>query len=88
MGVINGKATSLPKPIYSAAAKAVHASGQVSVKVVIDENGKVVSANAVSGHPLLKASAESAARNARFSPTLLSGSPIKISGTINYNFSG
>ncbi len=86
MGVLNGKATSLPKPNYPAAAKAVNAAGQVSVQILIDERGNVVSANAVSGHPLLKASAEAAARNARFSPTLLSGEPIKIKGVIIYNF--
>lgn len=86
LGVINGKATNLPKPVYSSAAKAVNAKGQVSVRVLIDENGVVVSADAVSGHPLLKASAESAARKARFTPTVLSGEPIKISGTIIYNF--
>ena len=86
MGVLNGKATSLPKPNYPAAAKAVRAAGQVSVQILIDENGNVVSANAVSGHPLLQASAEAAARNARFSPTMLSGQPIKIKGVIIYNF--
>lgn len=86
MGVINGQATSLPKPNYPAAAKAVNAGGQVSVQVLIDERGNVVSANAVSGHPLLKASAEAAARNAQFSPTKLSGEPIKIKGVIIYNF--
>ncbi len=88
MGVINGKAQSLPKPIYTSAAKAVKAQGQVAVKVLIDESGRVVSADAVSGHPLLKGSAESAALKARFSPTLLSGEAIKISGTIIYNFTG
>ncbi len=87
LGVINGKATNLPKPVYSSAAKAVNVQGQVSVRVLIDEDGNVVSANAVSGHPLLKASAVSAARRARFSPTLLSGTPVKITGTIIYNFS-
>lgn len=86
MGVLNGRATSLPKPNYPAAAKAVSAAGQVSVQILIDENGNVVSASAVSGHPLLKASAEAAARNARFSPTTLSGEPIKIKGVIVYNF--
>lgn len=88
MGVINGKAASLPLPMYSAAAKAVNARGAVNVRVLIDEKGNVISADAVSGHPLLKASAESAARKARFTPTVLSGEPIKISGTIVYNFTG
>lgn len=86
VGVVNGKAISLPKPAYPAAARAVNASGQVTVQVLIDENGNVVSASAVSGHPLLKASAVSAARSAKFSPTLLSGQPVKVSGVIVYNF--
>jgi periplasmic protein TonB len=85
-GVLNGKATSLPKPGYPPAAKAVHASGAVSVQVLISESGSVISASAVSGHPLLRAAAESAARGARFSPTLLSGQPVKVSGVITYNF--
>ncbi len=85
-GVLNGKAISLPKPPYPPAAKAVRASGSVSVQVLIDENGSVVSASAVSGHPLLRAAAAAAARGARFSPTKLSGQPVKVSGVITYNF--
>ncbi len=85
-GVLNGKATSLPKPSYPAAAKAVRAAGAVSVQVLIDESGRVVSASAVSGHPLLRNAAEGAARGARFSPTLLSGQAVKVSGVITYNF--
>jgi TonB family protein len=85
-GVLNGKATSLPKPAYPPAAKAVRAAGAVSVQVLIDESGRVVSASAVSGHPLLRAAAEGAARGARFSPTLLSGQAVKVSGVITYNF--
>ncbi|MEJ7624737.1 MAG: energy transducer TonB [Pyrinomonadaceae bacterium] len=85
-GVLNGKATSLPKPAYPAAARAVRAAGSVSVQVLINESGSVISATAVSGHPLLKAAAAAAARGARFSPTLLSGQPVKVSGVITYNF--
>ncbi len=85
-GVLNGKATSLPKPPYPPAARAVRASGAVTVQVLIDESGHVVSASAVSGHPLLRAAAVQAARGARFSPTQLSGQPVKVSGVITYNF--
>ena len=85
-GVLNGKAISLPKPAYPPAAKAVRAGGSVSVQVLIDEEGRVVSASAVSGHPLLQQAAVSAARGARFSPTLLSGQAVKVSGVITYNF--
>lgn len=85
-GVLNGKAISLPKPQYPAIARQAHASGTVVVQVVIDESGSVISAHAVSGHPLLQAVAVAAARGARFSPTKLSGQPVKVTGVITYNF--
>jgi periplasmic protein TonB len=85
-GVLNGKAISLPKPAYPPIAKAARASGTVVVQVLIDENGNVVSAHAVSGHPLLQGAAVGAARQAKFSPTKLSGQPVKVTGVIQYNF--
>jgi protein TonB len=85
-GVLNGKAISLPKPAYPAIARQAHASGTVVVQVTIDENGSVISAAAVSGHPLLRGVAVQAARGARFSPTKLSGQPVKVTGVITYNF--
>ena len=62
------------------------ASGTVTVRVTVDETGSVTSAKAVSGHPLLQAAAVAAARQAKFSPTLLSGKPVKVSGVLTYNF--
>lgn len=85
-GVLNGKAVSLAKPPYPAAARAVRASGAVNVQVTIDESGNVISASATSGHPLLRAAAVQAARQSRFSPTTLSGQPVKVTGVIIYNF--
>jgi TonB family protein len=85
-GVLNGKAISLPPPAYPPIARAAHASGTVTVQVLVDEEGKVVTAHAVSGHPLLQAAAVQAARQAKFAPTKLSGQPVKVSGVIVYNF--
>ena len=85
-GILNGKAVLLPKPQYPEAARAVKASGVVSVKVLIDETGNVISAEAVSGHPLLRAASVDAASVAKFTPTRLSGQPVKVSGVITYNF--
>ncbi len=85
-GVLNGKAVSLPKPRYPPAARAVRASGPVTVQVLVDENGNVVSASAISGHPLLRAAAARAARGAKFTPTLIAGRPVKVSGVVTYNF--
>ncbi len=85
-GVLNGKAISLPKPAYPPIARAARASGTVTVQVTVDESGGVVSARAVGGHPLLQQAAVQAAYGARFSPTLMSGQPVKVTGVITYNF--
>ncbi|HEX8748298.1 MAG TPA: VWA domain-containing protein, partial [Pyrinomonadaceae bacterium] len=85
-GVLNGKALSLPKPDYPAAARALGANGTVVVEVTVDETGKVIAARAVSGHVMLRPAAAAAARQARFAPTLLAGQPVRVTGTINYNF--
>lgn len=86
-GVLNSKAVSLPKPDYPESAKRMRAAGMVTVEVVIDASGRVISAKATSGNSLLRAAAERAAMEARFTPTLLTGQPVKVSGQINYNFS-
>jgi protein TonB len=86
IGVANGIAISLPKPPYPPAAIAVQAKGAVSVQVTIDEQGKVISARAASGHILLRQVAEQAAWKARFTPTKLSNVPVKVTGVIVYNF--
>jgi len=85
-GVLNGKAIDLPKPIYPPAARAVRASGAVNVQVTIDENDNVISASASDGHPLLRSSAEQAARSAKFTQMILGGKAVKISGVIVYDF--
>lgn len=86
LGVVNGKATDLPKPVYTAIAKAARATGTVTVQVLIDENGKVISAHALNGHPLLLKESVQAAYQARFTPTRLSNQPVKVSGVITYKF--
>jgi protein TonB len=85
-GVLNGKAVSKPEPEYPEIAKAAGARGTVTVQIVLDEDGNVVSASAISGHPLLQQAAVAAARQAKFSPTRLSGQPVRVSGVITYNF--
>ena len=85
-GVLNGTAINLPAPLYPDAAKRMRTQGVVSVDVILDETGKVVSANASSGPPILREAAVQAALRARFSPTKLSGQPVKVSGVINYKF--
>ena len=85
-GVLNGKALTLPKPEYPAIARQANASGVVVVQVTIDEYGNVISARAVSGHPLLQAVSVAAAREAKFSPTFMMGEAVKVVGVLTYNF--
>ena len=85
-GVLNGIAISLPKPRYPAVARNARASGVVTVEVLLDEEGKVISARALDGSPYLRDAAVEAARLARFSPTVLSGQPMRVSGVITYKF--
>ncbi len=84
--VLNSRALVLPKPSYPAMAKSIRLQGTVSIQVLIDENGKVMSAKAVSGHPLFVGESQRAAMMARFSPTTINGQAVKVSGVITYNF--
>jgi hypothetical protein len=81
-GVLNGKAIYLPMPEVPAG----EAAGVVMVQVLVDEQGGVIEARAISGPNHLHAAAVNAARLARFSPTMLLGEPVKVSGTLSYNF--
>jgi periplasmic protein TonB len=86
-GVLAGSAIRRAEPIYPPLAKAARVSGAVVVEVTVDEEGDILSARALSGHPLLKDSAAAAARGWKFTPTTLEGVPVKVVGTITFNFS-
>jgi TonB family protein len=85
-GVLQGEATYRVAPAYPPLAKAARISGTVIVEVLIDVTGNVESARALSGHPLLKDAAVNAARQWTFAPTSLSGTPVKVVGTISFAF--
>lgn len=85
-GILNAKALELPPPIYPAEAKKVNASGQVQVRVLVDETGRVLSADAIFGPETLRMAAIDAARKARFAPVVIAGSAVKVSGILTYDF--
>lgn len=87
-GVLNGKAVYKPQPEYPAGAKSARAQGIVTVQVTVDESGKVIYAKAINkvAHITLALASEDAARQARFTPTLLDGKPVKVNGIITYRF--
>jgi TonB family protein len=85
-GVLQGNAIKRVQPIYPPVAKAARAQGPVQVTVTINENGEVSSSSIVSGHPLLREAAEDAARQWRFKPTIQDGNPVRVQGTLTFNF--
>lgn len=85
-GVIIAKVIDLPKPAYPMLARHARIQGAVNVQILVDETGKVISAQAVKGSPMLTKAAEDAARRARFTPTRLGDQPVKVQGVIVYNF--
>ena len=85
-GMLEKTAINRVQPTYPQAARDAGADGPVAIDVVVDEAGKVISATFVSGHTLLKDAAIEAARGWTFIPTQLSGVPVKVLGTITFNF--
>ncbi|HWO02467.1 MAG TPA: TonB family protein [Blastocatellia bacterium] len=84
--VLAGSAVRRVEPVYPPLAKAARVSGAVVVEIVVDEQGSVISARAMSGDPLLKDAATSAARAWKFNPTILGGVPVKVIGGLTFNF--
>jgi TonB family protein len=84
--ILNGKAIHKPQPPYPNMAKDARVSGMVVVKILVNEEGRVTRANVICGHAFLAGVSETAARQARFTPTLLDAKPVKVTGYITYNF--
>ena len=60
--------------------------GKVTVKVLIDVDGNVISASRIDGVKELADRAIRLARQAKFSPTLINGEPVHVTGSLVYNF--
>ncbi len=85
-GMIAGKALRKVQPPYPQIAKQIKAQGTVSIQITISEEGRVLQATAVGGHPTLQDAARQAALQWVFSPTVLNGKSVKVSGVISFNF--
>jgi TonB family protein len=85
-GMLNEKATTLPVPVYPAAARAARVEGSIIVNVTVDEKGNVSAASALSGHPLLRKAAEDAALKAKFPPAQAGSAPAKVIGMLTFSF--
>jgi len=84
--VLQGKVIERRVPIYPDLARRIRLQGDVAVELIISPEGRVESVRMVSGHPMFSQSALDAARNWRFSPTLLNGLPVRVTGVITFVF--
>jgi len=75
-----------PLPSYPPIAKAAHASGLVKIEVLVSEQGLVVSAKAISGHPLLQAAAVAAVKGRQYQPYTLDGKNVPFSTIVDVPF--
>jgi hypothetical protein len=86
VGVMNSRARSLTKPAYPSAAKKAGVAGRVEIQILIDEEGNVLEAKAISGPSVLRSPALSAALQSTFNPVKVGDKPVRAFGTIIYNF--
>jgi Ca-activated chloride channel homolog len=84
--ILQGSATKKVQPTYPAIAKAARAQGAVQVQITVDENGEVIDARVINGHPMFRDAAIQGAKQWRFKPTELSGKPVKTQGILTFNF--
>lgn len=85
LGELDSKALTKPKPVLSEEAKRLKATGKVNVKVIVDENGKVVSATALNNIAVLREAAETAAKQATFKPLVQDGITVRFTGVLTYD---
>ena len=86
LGDLNAKAINLPQPVLSEEAKRVKATGRVNVRVIVDEEGKVISATAINNVAALRDAAQAAARQALFKPLVMDGITVRFTGVLTYDF--
>lgn len=84
--VVIGKLTKIKLPRLDSSVRKFFQNTVVTVKIEVDENGKVTYAKAENCIANLQNILEESARNTIFNPTLVDGAPVKIEGQAIYKF--
>jgi TonB family protein len=87
IGSLIEMATKKVQPVYPPLARNMRVAGVVRVDLLVDEQGGIVSAQAVQGPDMLKRAALDAIKQWKFKPILRDGQATRASGFINFNFS-
>ncbi|HEX5081888.1 MAG TPA: energy transducer TonB [Blastocatellia bacterium] len=85
--VLEGLVIKKRQPAYPMMARTMGAMGKVEVRITIAEDGTVIEAEAISGHPALRSAAKDAALQWVYKPTTLNGIPTKVQTVLTFNFS-
>ena len=85
-GALNRFASKLAIPVYPIIERQRNTEGLVTVEITLDEEGKIISAKAVSGPKGLRYAAEEAVRKSKFNPVKVGDKAVKATGFINFNF--
>ncbi len=86
VGAMNGLATDLVMPMYSALDRRMNIQGKVTVQITLSETGKLIDAQATEGPKSLRNAAVEAVKRSTFKPMTVQGKPVSASGYIVYNF--
>jgi TonB family protein len=73
-------------PVYPTLALQARIQGTVRFSAIVGKDGRIVNLQLVSGHPLLVAAAQEAARQWVYKPTLLNGEPVEVVTQLDVNF--
>jgi len=85
VGALNSRASKKVVPTYPQMAKTARVEGIVRVYVNVSESGEVEVTKS-DGPPLLKQAAEDAAKGWKFTPIVVEGKPVRMSGYIDFSF--
>jgi TonB family protein len=75
------------EPEYPADARAAHRSGDVTLQILVREDGSVASVRTINGDPLLAEAAAAAVRNWRYEPYQLKSRPREFQTDVTLRFS-
>ena len=84
--VIQGKAVHREEPKYPDYAKQQRISGTVIVRLMVNKSGRVVYAEPIEGPAVLQDVSVDAARKWTFNPTTVAGNPVRVIGTVTFNY--
>lgn len=86
-GLLLGAAIQKVQPVYPLEAQAKGTTGEVKIRVTIDQDGSVAEAIALSGHALLQAAALTAVKQWRWRPMRIdTDGPVCVRGTLTFTF--